>query len=111
MRPGYGPDKFYLDWTDYQGTYEYTIQNLIHHILWEDGYYYKILNDDECAAVKDLIEKDPDNIYESDNRKNQIILNKIYKSVIFNTGNILCQSYQESFSDDDYQNYLRMAGY
>ena len=32
VRPGYGPDKFYLDWTDYQGTYEYTIQNLIHHI-------------------------------------------------------------------------------
>ena len=30
VRPGYGPDKFYLDWTDYQGTYEYTIQNLIH---------------------------------------------------------------------------------
>lgn len=111
MRPGYGPDKFYLDWTDYQGTYEYTIQNLIHHILWEDDYYYKILDDDECAAVKDLIEKDPDNIYESDNRKNQIILNKIYKSVIFNTGNILCQNYQESFSYDDYQNYLRMAGY
>ena len=37
VRPGYGPNKFYLDRVD--GSYEYSLQNLIHHILWEDGHY------------------------------------------------------------------------
>ncbi len=111
VRPGYGPDKFYLDWTDYHGTYEYTIQNLIHHILWEDGHYHTILNADERTSVKELIDQDPDNIYESNDKQIQTKLNKIYKSVICYTGDVLHQKYEESFSKDDLDNYLRMAGY
>ena len=111
VRPGYGPDKFYLDWTDYQGTYEYTIQNLIHHMLWEDGHYHKILSTDECAAVKELIDQDPDNIYESNDKQIQTKLNKIYKSLVCYTGDGLHQQYEESFSKDDLNNYLRTAGY
>ena len=111
VRPGYGPDKFYLDWTDYQGTYEYTIQNLIHHMLWEDGHYHNILNADECAVVKEFIDQDADNIYESNDKKTQIMLNKIYKSVVYYTGDVLHQKYEESFTKDDHDNYLRMAGY
>lgn len=42
MRPGYGYDKFYLDWID--GSYEYSLQGLIHFILYEDGYFKKILS-------------------------------------------------------------------
>ena len=111
VRPGYGPDKFYLDWTDYQGTYEYTVQNLIHHMLWEDGHYHTILNADECASVKELIDQDSDNIYESNDKQIQTKLNKIYKSVVCYTGEVLHQKYEESFSKDDLDNYLRTAGY
>ena len=42
VRPGYGPDKFYLDSID--GSYESSLQNLIHHILYEDKIYKEILN-------------------------------------------------------------------
>lgn len=111
VRPGYGPDKFYLDWTDYQGTYEYTIQNLIHHILWKDGYYKKILDTVEYESVKKIIDTEPDNIYESDNKETQIKLNKVYKNVILKIASFLHDNYKDSFSEENYKHYIRMGGF
>ena len=61
--------------------------------------------------MKELIDQDADNIYESNDKKTQIMLNKIYKSVVYYTGDVLHQKYEESFTKDDHDNYLRMAGY
>ena len=61
VRPGYGPDKFYLDRV--QGSYEYSLQNLIHHILWEEDYYESFLNSRQLKDVKKVVDAEPDGIY------------------------------------------------
>ena len=43
VRPGYGPDKFYLQ--NLHGPSDSSLGNLIHHIMWEDGIYAEFLNE------------------------------------------------------------------
>ena len=61
VKPGYGYDKFYLDWID--GDYDMSLQGLIHYIMYEEGIYRKILNDDQFQELKALIEESPEDIY------------------------------------------------
>lgn len=61
VRPGYGYDKFYLDWID--GDYDMSLQGLIHHIMYEEGIYEEILDDDQFQELKSLIENSPEAIY------------------------------------------------
>lgn len=42
VRPGYGYDKFYLDRVD--GSYDMSLQGLIHYILHDDHLYEKFLS-------------------------------------------------------------------
>ena len=109
IRVDYGPGKFYLDEVDWHGTYEYTIQNLIHHIMWEKGYYKKFLSEDELKEVKTVIDEDRDNIYKSSDKKIQTMLNKIYENVIIETATQFKS--KNYFSNDKYEAFIKAAGF
>lgn len=64
VRPGYGYDKFYLDWVD--GDYDMSLHGLIHYILYENGYYEKFLSEKQLEDVTAVIEKFPEAIYSPD---------------------------------------------
>lgn len=64
VRPGYGPNKFYLDKID--GEYDSSLQSLIHYILWQKRLYHKFLTERQLADVERVIKEDPDCIYRPD---------------------------------------------
>ena len=64
VRPGYGPDKFYLDKID--GSYDSSLQSLIHHILWEKNLYHKFLTKRQLIDAERVIQEEPDSIYRPD---------------------------------------------
>lgn len=59
----YGPEheKFYLDWVE--GSYESSLQLLIHKTMYYEGIYKKFLNDRCLAEVEKVIQEEPDCIY------------------------------------------------
>ena len=61
VRPGYGYDKFYLDSID--GSYDMSLQGLIHYIMYEEGIYKKFLNSKQYSELELVIEKQPEGIY------------------------------------------------
>lgn len=61
VRPGFGPDKFYLD--SVNGSYEMSLFNLIHHIMHERKLYDLVLNEKQLNDVKTLVASHPDSIY------------------------------------------------
>ena len=64
VRPGYGPDKFYLDKID--GSYDSSLQSLIHHILWEKKLYHKFLTKRQLIDAERVIQEEPDSVYRPD---------------------------------------------
>jgi hypothetical protein len=64
VRPGYGPNKFYLDWID--GSYDSSLQSLIHYILWEKKLYHKFLTARQLVDVERVVKEEPDSIYSPD---------------------------------------------
>jgi hypothetical protein len=64
VRPGYGPDKFYLD--KIGGAYDSSLQSLIHHILWEKKLYHKFLTKRQLMDVERVIKEEPGSIYKPD---------------------------------------------
>jgi len=64
VRPGYGPEKFYLDKANQD--YESSLENLIHHILFEEELYNQFLNERQLGNCKNVIENEPDSIYRPD---------------------------------------------
>ncbi len=109
IRVDYGPGKFYLNWVDFHGTYEYTIQNLIHHIMWEKDYYKRFLSEDQLVEVQKVIEDDRDNIYKSSDSKIQSTLDRIYETVIIETA--IRFKNREYFSNGEFEDFIRSAGY
>ena len=49
VRPGYGYDKFYLDWVD--GSYDMSLQSLVNFILYEKKFYKKLLSKEAYSKV------------------------------------------------------------
>ena len=64
VRPGYGYDKFYLDWV--YGSYDMSLQSLIHYIMYEDGIYKKILNKNQYARLLHVVNEQPESIFGAD---------------------------------------------
>jgi hypothetical protein len=64
VRPGYGPDKFYLDRID--GAYDSSLQSLSHYILWEKKLYHKFLTARQLVDVERVVKELPDYIYSPD---------------------------------------------
>ena len=61
VRPGYGYDKFYLDWVD--GSYDMSLQGLIHYILLEEGIYKKILTPKQYKDMEEVVKECPECLY------------------------------------------------
>ena len=61
VRPGYGYDKFFLNWIF--GGYDMSLQSLIYYIMYEEGLYKEILNERQYADLEKVIENYPEAIY------------------------------------------------
>ena len=113
FRPPYGGQKFYLDWVD--GSYDSSLQNLIHHMLWEESYYDKIMNSRQLAIIEKIVEEEPNGIWGAnewdeslsdeewkEDEKTQELLDEIYFEVIKNVGGLLKEF--DFFDPDDFIN-------
>lgn len=86
---GYGYEKFYLNQVD--GSYDMSLQALIHYIMAEENIYYQILNEDQYAKCMKVITDEPEAIYypEGDSDEDietQDLLDTIYYRSIAYTG-------------------------
>lgn len=57
LRPGYGYNKFFIN--KVEGGYKYSLQSLIHYILFENLIYRDILNDDQFDQCMGVIKNQP----------------------------------------------------
>ena len=61
VRPGIAYDRF--DLTAVQGSYDMSLQGLVHHFLYEKGHYKELLPDDEFKKCEATVKNYPENIY------------------------------------------------
>ena len=61
VRPGYAYDNFFLD--KIEGSYDESLQGLIHHMMFEDGIYKRILSKAQLNECTSVVENEPENIY------------------------------------------------
>jgi hypothetical protein len=113
VRTQYGYQKFYLNWTS--GSYDMSLQSLIHYILAEENIYKQILNEDQFAKCMKVIEDEPEAIYnpECDSDEDlevQDLLDTIYYKSISYTGKKLIamglnvsHDFKDYLNDSDYQ--------
>ena len=87
VRPGYGYDKFYLDFVD--GSYDMSLQSLVHYIMYEDGHYQKFLNKSQYARLIHIVHQYPESIFgldeDLDNNYEQIqyeLIDRVYAASI-----------------------------
>jgi hypothetical protein len=86
VHPDYGPAKFYLDRVE--GNYEMSLQNLVHHMMYQDGHYRKILNDRQYEEMESTVKNYPDAVYGPDSEEEnfeqlQNVLDTIhYESIV-----------------------------
>ena len=64
VRPGYAYDKFYMDRVD--GSYDMSLQGLIHHIMFEHAIYESILSKKGLKDCEDIVKTNPESIYGPD---------------------------------------------
>ena len=113
VRPGYGYDKSYLNHTD--GSYDMSLQSLIHFIVAEEGIYKQILNEDQFAKCMKVIKEEPEAIYSPsgdsvEDLEIQDLLDAIYDKSIAFTGRTLIamgldvyQDFEDYLIDSDYE--------
>ena len=61
VRPGIAYDRF--DLTAVQGSYDMSLQGLVHHFLYEKGHYKKLLPADEFKKCEATVKNNPESIY------------------------------------------------
>ena len=81
VRPGYSYDNFFLD--KIEGSYDESLQGLIHHIMFKDSIYKKILSKAQLEECQSVVQNEPENIYSpsgdnKDDEEIQEILDDIY---------------------------------
>jgi hypothetical protein len=62
VRPGYGYDKFYLDWV--AGSYDMSLQALIHFILFERNWFRKFLSPETYKKLAPFMKRNPEYLYD-----------------------------------------------
>lgn len=93
VRPGYkDDDKFYID--SIEGSYEESLQLLIHYILFEEGIYAEILTEQQLADAEIVLRENPECIYSPgdetpENSRARDALDQIYWECIAYVGNVL----------------------
>ena len=106
VRPGYSYDKFYLDRVD--GSYDMSLQGLIHHIMFDTGVYKSILTSSEFKDCERIVSKQPESIYSpgyetEEEEETQDKLGAIYHNCIKFVGDKLIK---EGFNVDGFEDYL-----
>ncbi len=103
VRPGYGYDKFYLDWVE--GSYDMSLQSLINFMLQDHGYYRKLLSKETYKKVTRFNKKWPETLYDfSENEEEEQLINNIEGFVVLGVRNSL-EKYGfsiKTFLDADY---------
>jgi hypothetical protein len=112
VRPNIGYDKFYLNHVD--GSYDMSLQSLIHYILAEENIYDQILNEDQFARCMKVTKEEPEAIYypEGDSDEDlevQEMLDTIYYKSISYTGKKLIAMGLNVFHD--FKDYLNNSDY
>jgi len=103
VRPGYGYDKFYLDWVD--GSYDMSLQSLINFMLQDHHHYKKLLSKETYKKVTKFNKKWPERLYDfSQNEDEEQLINDIESMIILGVRNS-CEKYgfsTQSFIDAGY---------
>jgi hypothetical protein len=112
IMPFYGYQKFYLNHTD--GSYDMSLQSLIHYILAEEGIYKQILNKDQLAKCTRVIKDEPEAIYypkgdSVEDIETRHLLDAIYYKSISYTGKKLIEMGLNVFHD--FKDYLNDSDY
>ena len=85
VRPGIAYDRF--DLTAVQGSYDMSLAGLVHHFLYEKGYYKKLLPADEFKKCEATVKKHPESIYgPEDNQDVQDTLDEIHNAALMAVG-------------------------
>ena len=85
VRPGIAYDRF--DLTAVQGSWDMSLQGLVHHFLYEKGHYKKLLPADEFKKCEATVNKYPENIYTpDDNQDVQDTLDEIHNAALMAVG-------------------------
>lgn len=85
VRPDYGYGKFYLD--SVEGSYDMSLQGLIHYIMHEEDIYEEFLNQAQLSAVQECIDEYPEAIYsvdtsEGNGQEVEALLDEVYYKCI-----------------------------
>ncbi|QEP41788.1 hypothetical protein D5085_00675 [Ectothiorhodospiraceae bacterium BW-2] len=62
VRPGYGYNKFYLDWVD--GSYDMSLQALIHFIMFERNLFKRIVSKETYRKLSPFMKKNPEGLFD-----------------------------------------------
>ena len=85
VRPGIAYDRF--DLTAVQGSYDMSLQGLVHHFLYAKGHYKKLLPADEFKKCEATVKKHPESIYgPEDNQDVQDTLDEIHNAALMAVG-------------------------
>ena len=68
VRPDIAYDRF--DLTAIDGSYDMSLAGLVHHFLYEKGYYEKMLPDNEFEECENIVKNYPENIYGPEDDEN-----------------------------------------
>jgi len=81
VRPGVAYDKYYLNHVD--GSYDMSLQGLIHHYMWEKKLYHLFLDEKDLEICQGVVENSPESIYgPEDDESLQSTLDEIYADAI-----------------------------
>ena len=105
VRPSYGYEKFYLD--SVEGSYDMSLQGLIHYILHEEGIYKQFLTSAQLRAVDKCIEDYPEAIYgvdtsEENGEEVESLLDNVYYTCICHVAKRLRSAGLDIDAFDDY---------
>jgi hypothetical protein len=101
VKPGYfNYDRFFLDRVS--GSYQDSLQSLIHYIMYDDGLYEKILTPKEMIELNQMVKESPFGIYHSNDREE--LFDEIYSESISFVANTLKQKGIEF--DEELDEYL-----
>jgi len=88
VRPGYGYDKFYLDFVE--GSYDMSLQSLINFMLQDHNHYKKLLSKETYKKVTRFNKKWPETLYDfSENEEEEELINNVEYFVICGVRNSL----------------------
>ena len=102
VRPGVAYDKFYIN--QIEGSYDMSLQGLIHHYLWENELYHLFLSDEELETCEQVVNEQPEYIFGPDSGETQEIIDEIQAKAIKFVGKKLIKLGFDV--EQDFESYL-----